>query len=487
MDCRRNQRPGCARSCRAALAGLAALLTTGALLFDARARPQPPAAMPRSATRTAGAKTRVDRQDLDVRLPLKRRVLRGVRLRGLSRTHPRVVRRELVVRVGRPLTRAELRESVRRLRNLGVFRRVDVHVDSDAVGAVVTLDFDEKWTLLPIFSLGRGGGRLFLQAGAQDTHVAGRLFQAQAYWWTFAGTHSAVIALTDPRLFHRRLRATVVVEHGNRNRVMYGSRGRVSGGWSRHRDRVTLAFADLRRPAVPWGVDVHALRDRFTTSLLSDAVRAARGPSDPLPRPGAWLVASLWGRVGRIDRDDYLERGALSELRLSRGQPVAWASPASPAWSRVTLSAKWAWLGPARLNIALRGRVAAQTASHPEHRLYVGGLTAVRGYWEGRFSGTRTATLNAEARIPSWHGRWLALQHVVFVDGGWAGRPEQAAERAGELGDSDAWGVPGGGWSLGTGLRVILPLVARFVARVDVAWAMRDQDWRVSFGAQQFF
>lgn len=440
------------------------------------------------------SKVRTDRQHLRLPVALCDQRLVAVHLQGLQRTHRRVVARELLFRVGAPLSCAAVRESVQRLRNLGLFRRVDValaRVPGDDRAVALTLSVDEKWTLLPIFSTGRGGGRLYLLAGAQDVNLAGRALQLQAYWYLLAGTHSAVMSLADPRLAHTRVRLEGAVEHGNRNRYLYGSNAAPTAAWSRHRERLTLALSDLRQPQRTWGLTVHGLWDRFSTRLLTPQFQRPSGnallsATDGLPADGLWLLPSLWVRLGRIDRDDYLEQRGYVSAAVSLGAPLTAAIRGS-AWTRLTLSGKWAWIGPSRLHLArlnLIGHVRLGTqrslsgdpaAVHPEHRFYVGGLSAVRGYWEGRFVGEHMAVANLEARLPSWHGRTVVLQHVVFVDTGWvlAGPLSRAGWR--------------GGGSVGAGLRIILPLIAHFVARLDVAWAVADGDWRVSFGSQQFF
>ena len=189
-----------------------------------------------------------------------------------------------------------------------------------------------------------------------------------------------------------------------------------------------------------------------------------------LPGDGLWLVLRLWGRLGRIQRDDYLERGV--EVSASISGAHGWVN-GDDTWLRGQAGVKAAWLGPKRLNLVARAVHSAQTRAHPEHRLFVGGYTALRGYAEGRFVGEGSGVLNVEARIPSIHRRWVVLQHVLFADA--------AAVYDGQ---AKLWQ---GGVSVGGGLRFIVPPLVGVVGRLDVAWAFHDQDWLLSFGAQQFF
>ena len=92
----------------------------------------------------AQSATATGRQDLDVHLDpaLEGCQLREIEVGGLQRTVDKVVRRELVVRAGQPLRQPALRESVRRVRNLGVFRRVDAIVTGDRDACTLVLRVD---------------------------------------------------------------------------------------------------------------------------------------------------------------------------------------------------------------------------------------------------------------------------------------------------------------------------------------------------------
>lgn len=424
--------------------------------------------------------TATDRQDLDVHLDpaIEGCRLQAVELGGVDRTVPKVIHRELVVRVGHPLDQPALRESVRRLRNLGIFRRVDAEVRGAPDRCTLALHVDEKWTLLPIFSLGRGGGITFLTAGVQDIHLLGRMLQLEGYWQLFGGVHSGGLIFADPRLLDRRLSLQLSVGVSRRNRARFDVDGTPRPGWSRHRRQVGLEFADLRRPERIWRASAWWIDDRFDNALLPAAERAG-ALALGLPDRRAWLVGGVGATLGRIDNDDYLERGRTLDLGLLAGLSGPGggdaARPKAP-WLRGTLAAKAAWLPVGRLNLVARVVLAQISRPVEEFGLYVGGLDGVRGLPDSRFFGATLAVVNAEARLPSYHGRLFALQHVAFVD---VGRAAPAWDRR-LLRDLPV--------SIGTGARVIVPKVARFVARLDVAWVFERRDgWLVSFGAQQAF
>lgn len=407
------------------------------------------------------------------------KVLVAVRYDGLHKTVRKVVDRELLIEVGTVLRRSALRETVIRLRNLGVFRIVTAHLAPSGPGVMVRLQFDEKWTLLPVFSWGRGGDRLFLAAGAQDTHVGGRLFDVQALYTLFAGTHSISARFDDPRLFDRRFHLSVFAEAANRNRYLYDDLGVLDGTYSRHRNRLSTTVWDRRNPLLVWSVNAQLIDDTYDESLLDTELRGLNQSSGFGPPAAQRFVALNAGvRIGRLDLDDYVVSGRYVSLNVGAG---VGARDSSTSFIGASAQTHWAWALPYRQNVVVRARVAATTATAPEFQQYVGGLWYVRGFFEGRFSGPLMWVTNAEYRVPSIHTRLLVLQHVFFTDIGDAGRDfGHFARRP--------------GIAFGTGGRVILPMVANFVARLDIAWFVEPvrtfdaaNDWRISFGSQQHF
>ncbi|MCB9740392.1 MAG: hypothetical protein H6747_14110 [Deltaproteobacteria bacterium] len=457
-------------------------------------------------TRDDGVARGEARQDLDVPLAPALRGCRvsAITLAGLQRTRPTVIRRELVVAEGRPLRQEALRESVRRLRNLGIFRRVDVAVqpepraptatdasmttDATALPATATrctvaLSFDEKWTLLPIFSLGRGGAITFLTVGVQDIHLLGRLLTLEAFWQNFGGVNSAGLVFANPRLADRRIHLGLSIGLLRRNRGRFDGSSPAAPSdraalppYSRHRWQVGVDLADLRRPERTWRASLWWIDDRFDTALL-DSPLADDARAHGVPARRRWIALGLGGRLGRVDYDDYLERGAMLDVGLLGGVAApGFPAPAGDAFLRGTLTAKLALLPRKRINVV--GRVALMAIDHVVEELgvYVGGLDGVRGLPDSRFLGRVGAVANLEVRTSLLHDRWLALQNATFCDVG------QAADRPAAL---FAEAVP---FACGTGVRVILPTVARFVARADVAWAPIERGgWLISFGAQQAF
>ena len=406
------------------------------------------------------------------------RTVRAIDLRRLGRTQPLVVHRELLVHAGQPLDLDQLDESVQRLNNLGLFRLVEARlVAAGRDGVRVVLRFDQKWTLLPIFAAGRGGGVLHMTVGAQETHLLARYLETGLYYQYFNGSHSGTVWLADPRLLHKRILGRLSLGVGNRVRTLYDDSGEAEGFWSRRRLFLTGDLqVDIRPRWLRVGGGLIAGLDRYDESTLTDTQRQVNDDKAVSLPPGRRdVLARLHLRLGRIDTTDYFQHG--EALVVTADLAPSWLGSERP-FARGTL-AGFAYLRLGRTgNLGGRFVLGAISDAVPERMFYVGGLGWQRGFAEGRYRGLRLWNANLEARVSSLHHRIISLQHVFFCDLGAVG---------------DNWGElievsrrpP---LAIGTGVRLVLPLIARFLARLDVAMAFGERrQWRVSFGSQQFF
>ena len=400
-----------------------------------------------------------------------------IKLAGLNWTQASVVRRELLIERGQPLSESALSESVQRLRNLKIFRLVDAQLEAMAKGRVrVLLRFDEKWTTMPIVGFSRRAALFDFTLGLSDRNLLGRLLELRGFYYNFAGTHSGVVQFADPRFLDRRLRLGVAAEAGNMNRVVRDRLGDPHGAYSRHRRAISAEVINERTPHFRYGLFAGLYHDRYSEGLLNDeqlAMNAASRYQLPDPVRVVLLRGSL--HLGRINYEDYLESGGLLELHLSGASE--WLGSTAD-FARLYVSGRLSTRFPSRQNLILRFSLGTMSNKVTEHVFFVGGLAHVRGLLHGQFRGMRMFNTNLEYRVPSMHRRWLVLQHVVFADAG------DAADDMAALVRPDA--LPP--FSVGTGLRLLLPKLGGFLARLDLAVAFYDRvDYRISFGSQQFF
>src|SRR5437660_1871744 len=82
----------------------------------------------------------------------------------------------MTTRDGTPLDEETLRRDVARLRSTGILYDVEERTVAGPDGARVELSLKDRWTLLPVFGLRRGGGRPAAPIGPRDHNALGQLF-----------------------------------------------------------------------------------------------------------------------------------------------------------------------------------------------------------------------------------------------------------------------------------------------------------------------
>lgn len=403
---------------------------------------------------------------------------------GLFLTHPNVVTRELLFGEGETVRRAEIEESVQRLRNLGIFRIAEYELldrriplpdgsfpNTGDAHRILLIRVDERWTLIPFGTFAAGGGAFSLTTGLYDINLLGRYIELGGQYQHFAGTNSFAVWASDPRFLGRRLRLSGTAAQTNRINVFYRDDGDLEGG---HLQLRRSASAALTYEWVRWlrtGVSLSYVDDRYSTDLLSDELvelELQRG----LPSPAHYLTAGVTVSLGRLDADDFLRKGFT----------VGWGASAARRGLASNLDYLDQGVGlvgflilPLRANFGVRAGLGTTSVDRPEYEYFVGGLNILRGFRHRRFRGSHYWYANAELRVPSVATRWLVVQHVGFLDS------------AGVGADSGAFAQLDG-MAGGVGLRILSPKIFSLIARFDYAWSLvGDGRSALSFGAGQFF
>src|SRR5258706_34277 len=91
-----------------------------------------------------------------------------VDLGGVGHTKANAVRRLMTTRDGTLLDEETLRRDVARLRSTGILYDVEERTFAGQNAARVALSLKDRWTLLPMFGLRRGGGRTAARARLSD-------------------------------------------------------------------------------------------------------------------------------------------------------------------------------------------------------------------------------------------------------------------------------------------------------------------------------
>src|SRR5258706_12438998 len=99
-----------------------------------------------------------------------------VDLGGVGHTKANAVRRLMTTRDGTLLDEETLRRDVARLRSTGILYDVEERTFAGQNGARVAVSLKDRWTLLPMFGLRRGGGRAPGRAGVSGPQPSGQPF-----------------------------------------------------------------------------------------------------------------------------------------------------------------------------------------------------------------------------------------------------------------------------------------------------------------------
>ena len=357
-----------------------------------------------------------------------------IKIEGLTRSIPKVVRRELGFTEGDVITKEQLDFAITRLWNTTIFAQVKGEVVRDGAGRHVALfEIEDRWTLNVLFSFGSGGSANYFRVGAFDNNLAGRFLELQGQYENFDGFHGGQMIFRNPRLFDQRLELSVHVERLVRPRP----------GFSDQKSQaivevLKLAMADRLR----FGLRVSGFADRFLAPL---------DPPSYYPLPTETLLLEPRFRIGRIDTVRLRQTGTSLEVRPGVGFTTSDVASRYTSMTGEVLS--FIMVGE-RLNFGFRAR-AATMSEVPEHlQMYAGGLDLIRGLPDNYVRTNVMALANVEARLVAFDSTWVALMPAVFADAIAARGTDGTARTTA---------------SVGAGLRILIPKFVGSGLRADLA------------------
>ena len=178
---------------------------------------------------------------------------------------------------------------------------------------------------------------------------------------------------------------------------------------------------------------------------------------------------------GRLNRDRHYVTG--NELYIQ----TEWADQSLGSefnFVKGTLGGIGGMMATDRLNLTYQFKLGSKTRGEFQHKFYLGGLDAVRGFLDRQFRGEHMWLMNLEARPTLVERPLWVLQGGIFTD-------------LSKTWDDTSFGVDGFTKpfvSYGAGIRVVLPKVYRATIRLDIARTERPiQQVGFNFGIQQFF
>ena len=398
-----------------------------------------------------------------------------VRISGMEHTSPAAVRRLMDAHAGAPYDGTQLDQDLARLRTLGILYDVEAATSDDAGSRRIEVRAKDRWSLVPVLGVRRGGGRTTSRVGVTDHNVLGQLFTFYAELTSnadipFIHRSSAdqvgnYVYVDVPRIFGTRLSPKISWLRDFSDFATF----RTDGGASYVYDRSRLDYRlELRFEIVPLvtllgGADFR--RDAYGTSDVSPSEGAS-----PARAESASAIAGV--TLGQIEE-------GISQLR---GTELSLSTELRSAATSATAQLRFFAVPWAAHNLCVQLTAQATNGRGDSFLFRAGGQREIRGFLDSYFQGQRLLRANLEWRFDVLRTNLLVPvigQLAAFTDLGWvSGRANAVA------------GLPyeGSIASAGIGVRGIPIPFARAVGRIDVAtalWPIRRFD--LSFSGQQFF
>lgn len=361
----------------------------------------------------------------------------AIEVKGLSRTKPFVVLRELPFHVGDIVTATMIDEATRRLWNTPLFARVAIRIVRRVV-VVVVVDLEERWPITPLLEFQSGGNATWLHLGVSHRNVFGRYLEAEGFYEYFNGVGGGDLSFRNARLFDQRLELRVVADRLMRPRPSYvvrTTRGRI--------ELNRLVLDDY----VKYGIRVDVLNDEFFQPLS--------GATPVLPSTMQAAIVEPAFRIGRVDNVRLRDQGVSLETRAGLGYTTR---KNAALFHRFTMELNANAMAGQRWNFGIRAIAGTISTSPDQMQFFVGGLDLLRGYPDNYFQANAYGLYNADIKFIVFDTTWLAMLPALFSDG--------AVIRRGD-------GTRHAAMSVGTGLIFVIPKFADSQLRIDLAVPLR--------------
>ncbi|MBF5045319.1 outer membrane protein assembly factor [Aggregicoccus sp. 17bor-14] len=364
-----------------------------------------------------------------------------IEVAGNARTRTSVIRQAMRVSEGDALEPGAPAELERRLLNLRLFRSARVELRPEGAGAVLHVQVEERWTLLPIPFYSRSEGRWAVGLYAVESNLLG-------------------------------LRKLLVLggSYSNRGGSLFGLYRDPGIRGTRWTTSLTALYADTDREHVPADVTLDRYTDRRLDAgglvgyQLTPELNVAAGGfalvnrtaqlPDGAPPPGRseaygpQLALDWAGQDYRV----YFNEGLAVRARLREALS---ALGSMRPYRQLSLAASYTLSAFRDHALSFTGAFDVSHGDPVLDALQLGGRPGTRGFVQGGLWASEAASLASEYQVPLWRPRWGTLTAQAFLDVGvarWQGT-------------STSYAAPG------LGMRIYLHNVAVPALGVDVARA----------------
>ncbi len=401
----------------------------------------------------------------------------SILIEGNERTHSEVILNELLFSPGDRVEQSQVSESYQRVVNTRLFSDVDFEWKNlDDQRSELRIKVQEVWTLNPIIQV-TGGSRLRRYTlGVVDQNFLGK-FQTLGGWYdNIAGASSGALWFKEPRFLNQFLLLHIDLRMTRRIRSLYQENNIYEGAFTSKISQFSAYLEKQIRPRFAFGGGIYLNYEQYSQDLLSEAQKDSVDSSGfTFPRNGRLFFVRGTLKFGRIDFYSYLKHGFLTELRVD--QTVSLLGSEFD-FTRIQLQNQSFIRFGDDMNLGFQYSLGTISRNRIQHQFFLGGLSEVRGYLDGRIRGSNFWQANVEYRIHSFNHLWLTLQHVFFLD------LANTASSFLQLFKFDQNPMS----SLGLGMRFFSRKFPGFLLRIDYAWALDSRGFNgLAFGGSHFF
>lgn len=407
--------------------------------------------------------------------PIQKGKIVRVEVYGNEVTQESTILNEVAGVLGEELEPGQLQQLRQALYNLRIFSLVEVSAKPCNPGICLVISVEEKWTLIPIFKLGSGGGRTKVTVGAYDVNVFGEYLEFGGQLEKSGGDSSGVFWFRNPRLFGGKSEVFLSLWDIELDREIFAGAGL-------EEEKVGLLMQTRKLFSFEWSSQVLrtlrlGLKGDYTQDGSKELEKLAEGESEPIffnSRLGLTdtLLLSVFAEIGNVDYENHIIDGLKALLLFEKSQ-CSESVEGTISGARATLQG-FTTLGRT-YTLASRLEYAQRSTNLPNHYFFLGGLESVRGFNATRFYGNRYQLLNTEFRDAFYQSPLIVLQYSFFADALKFGMNDTELD----TNLARSWGI---------GFRAMAPTVYRLVVRMDYAFEVdKELDAPLSFGIQQFF
>jgi len=405
----------------------------------------------------------------------KQPVVSEIEIKGLTRTQPSVIHRELLFEVNDTLTTEELINSIQNLKNLEIFSSVIPLLELQENNWVkVTIKISEKWTTIPYLNFSFGGGTRYIYSGIYDINVFGKFIELGTQYNNWNDEHGVLAWYINQRLFNQKMTLQLVTGSTLRPRTLYATNGEKEANYVLSRNELGVSLIKELQPWLKVGAAMELENDEIIHSEYEPTLNDAHKSQLINTERSKNSFLSFILKLGKLNHHNYLVEGKHSSVIVKHGGSH---TNSDTSINMFRWENKAFWLLPHYANLAMRFTLAQTDAKTIQHQFYVGGFEHIRGYLDGQLRSRAYWQINSEYRIPSYQSSWLVLQHIFFIDA------TQVADKVSEFDSNESTYL-----SAGIGFRIISPKIYRFNGRLDIALLTSGNSTSlISLGAQQFF